>query len=85
MEQNTLTLDQAMILQQLYEDDEDDIRSLSYELGLSRTNTIRGILKLEQKGLVDLHDSFDGLILRVSVRGKTVVRKLWPEAKAMFI
>ena len=84
MEQNTLTPNQAMLLQQIYEDDEDDIRSLSYELGISRTNAIRGILKLEQKGLVDLHDSFDGLVLRVSGRGKTVVRKLWPEAKALF-
>jgi DNA-binding MarR family transcriptional regulator len=85
MEQNTLTPNQAILLQQIYEDDEDDIRSLSDEVGISRTNTIRGVLKLEQKGLVDLHDSFDGLVLRVSVRGRAVVRKIWPEAKALFV
>ena len=84
MEQNALTPNQAMILQQIYEDDEDDVRSLSYELGMSRKNTIRGILKLEHKGLVDLHDTFDGLVLRVSRRGNAVVRKLWPEARAIF-
>ncbi len=79
-----LTTNQAMVLQQVYEDGEDDIRSLSYELGMSRRRTIDEALKLEQKGLIDFHHSFDGLVLVVSKAGKRMVRQLWPEATMMF-
>lgn len=85
MDQKTLSTDEAMTLQQIYEDGEDDIRSLSYELGMSRRHVIAEVLQLERKGLLILHDSFDGLLLTVSQRGKAVIRRLWPEAKAMVI
>lgn len=81
MNDDAISTDEAMVLQQVYEDGEDDIRSLSYELGITRQSAIRQALKLEQKGLLTLHNSFDGLILKVSGRGRVMVRKLWPEAQ----
>ena len=81
---DTLTPNEAMLLQQVYEDGEDDIRSLASELGISRHRTIAEILQLEQKGLLDLHYDFDGLVLEVSRRGKQFVRQLWPDALPIF-
>ena len=81
MKNNILSTDEAMVLQQIYEDGEDDIRSLSFELGITRQSAIREALKLEQKGLLIFQHSFDGLLLKVSNKGKTIVRQLWPEAQ----
>ena len=81
MKNNILSTDEAMVLQQIYEDGEDDIRSLSFELGITRQSAIREALKLEQKGLLIFQHSFDGLLLKVSSKGKTIVRQLWPEAQ----
>lgn len=81
---NNLSPNEAMILQQVYEDGEDDIRSLAYELGITRHRTITEILQLEQKGLLDLHYGFDGLLLQVSRRGRRLVRQLWPDAQPIF-
>jgi len=80
MKKDALSTDEAMILQQVYEDGEDDVRSLSYELGLPRQSIIQQSLRLEQKGFITFHHNFDGLLLKVSGRGKTIVRQLWPEA-----
>ena len=79
-----LTTNEAIVLQQVHEDGEDDIRSLSYELGMSRREIINNALRLEQKGLLDLHQSFDGLLLHVSQRGKTIIKQIWPNAQTLF-
>lgn len=81
MNKSRLTDDEAMVLQQVYEDGEDDIRSLSFELGITRQSAIREALKLEQKGLLVFQHSFDGLLLKVSSKGKVMVRQLWPEVQ----
>lgn len=83
MQNDTLTTDEAMVLQQIYEDGEDDIRSLAYELGMTRRRTITEVLQLEQKGLLDFHHGFDGLFLEVSARGKKIIRQIWPEARPL--
>lgn len=85
MNDNMLTPDEAIVLQQVYEDGEDDIRSLSYELGITRRNVIHEALKLEQKGLLTFQHGFDGLFLKVSAKGKALVRQLWPEAPRMVV
>lgn len=84
MSKDPLTTNEAIILQQVNEDGEDDIRSLAHELGITRHHTIAEILRLEQKGLLDLHYGFDGLLLEVSRRGKQTVRSLWPDARPIF-
>lgn len=76
-----LTANEAMILQQVYEDGEDDIRSLALELGISRQSVIQESLKLEQKGLLKFRHSFDGLLIEVSKRGREMVHRMWPEAR----
>lgn len=81
MKQTALSTDEAMILQQVYEDGEDDIRSLSYELGMERQAVIQGAVKLERKGLLDFRHSFDGLLLKVSRKGTTMVHSVWPESR----
>lgn len=85
MNKDILSTDEAMVLQQIYEDGEDDIRSLSYELGITRQNAIKEALKLERKGMLTFQHSFDGLLLKVSSRGKATVRRLWPEASAFTV
>lgn len=85
MQSNQLTPNEAMILQQVYEDGEDDIRSLSYELGLPRQLTIAKVMQLEKRGLLNFRHSFDGLLLEVSARGKKIVHQLWPDAHVTFV
>ena len=80
MNKSDLSANEAMILQQVYEDGEDDVRSLSLELGITPQSVIRESMKLEQKGLLDFHQGFDGLLIEVSTRGRAIVRSMWPEA-----
>lgn len=79
-----LTATEALVLQQINEDGEDDIRSLAFALGMPRNLVTAIAVRLEEKGLVAFHHSFSGLWMDVSQRGKRLIRAMWPEANATY-
>ncbi len=80
-EKSDLSPNEALVLQQVLVVGTDDIRSVSSELGLTRQTTINTALDLEEKGLIDMRNDFDGLWMRVSKQGKDALQKLLPGAQ----
>lgn len=74
-----LTNDEALVLQQVYEDVEADISMLSYQLGMKR-RTIMAILQdLRHKHLVAVSRGYAELWVNVSSKGRQLIRYMWPE------
>ena len=75
-----LTTSEAIVLQQLHEEGEDDARSLARMLGMSRHHTMAVVRTLRRKGLVMI-DNNDELWIRLTSQGKQLMNYLWPEAR----
>lgn len=76
-----LTTSEALVLQQIHEDGEDDLPSLSRQLGMSRHHALAIIASLKHKGLLVVTDSYHQLWVRPSARGKRMIRYIWPQAQ----
>lgn len=74
-----LTNEEALVLQQVYEDVETDIGVLAYQLGMKRTTLMSVLQELSHKHLVAIKKSYAELWINVSVRGKQLVHYMWPE------
>lgn len=72
-----LPTDYALVLQQIQEQGQEDIYSLSYTLHINQQRIFHIIKALQHKGLVKVYDD-----ARVSLsrKGQRVVRYVWPEA-----
>ncbi|HMS92826.1 MAG TPA: winged helix DNA-binding protein [Candidatus Saccharibacteria bacterium] len=79
-----LTPNEAIVLQQVHEDGEDDTRTLAQQLGMSRQHILTIIERLKSKGLVAIDSSLDGLWVRLTRKGQHIMRQLWPEAHGAF-
>lgn len=77
-----LTPNEALVLQQIHEDGEDDIPSLSQQLGMSRGYVASLVGSLRHKGLLVIIDGYNQLWVRPSAQGKRMVRYIWPQAQA---
>lgn len=80
----SLSLSEAIILQQVHEDGEDDTASLAKVLGMSREHTLNVIAHLKRKGLVAIDGEYDGLWVHLTRKGLRLIRYLWPEARSVF-
>lgn len=80
-----LTTTEALVLQQVHEDGEDDLLSLSRQLGMSCGYVGAVIASLKHKGLLVLTDTHHQLWVRPSVRGTRTVRYIWPQAETRMI
>ena len=78
-----LSTEEAIILQQVHEDGEDDAMMLAYQLGMSRPHTVGLVARLRQKGLLKVEADFGNMWVSLSERGKKLVRHLWPEARQL--
>ena len=79
-----LTPNEAIVLQQVHEDGEDDTRTLASTLGMSRHHVLTIIERLERKGLIAIDNDFDGLWVRLTRKGQYIMRQIWPEARGAF-
>ena len=79
-----LTANEAILLQQIHEDGEDDTRTLSQQLGMSRHHILALVAHLKQKGLVAVDSDHDGLWVHLTRRGQHFIRYMWPEAREAF-
>lgn len=74
-----LTNEEALVLQQVYEDVETDVSVLAYQLGMKRRAIMAILHELRHKHLVGLERNYTELWVNVSARGKHLVRYMWPE------
>lgn len=76
-----LTTNEALILQQIYEDGSDDVVVLAGQVGLSRRTVMNILADLRRKGLMAIDQIYGDTWVRLTARGKRLVQKIWPEAQ----
>lgn len=76
-----LTTNEALILQQIYEDGGDDVVVLAGQVGLSRRTVMNILADLRRKGLMAIDQIYGDAWVRLTARGKRLVQKIWPEAQ----
>ncbi len=76
-----LTTNEALILQQIYEDGSDDVVVLAGQVGLSRRTVMNILADLRRKGLMAIDQIYGDVWVRLTARGKWLVQKIWPEAQ----
>lgn len=74
-----LTSDEALVLQQIAENGEDDVIGLSHGLRMSRSRVAQQLERLRAKKLVTIKSTCGDLWVRASKRGRQLVRYMWPE------
>ena len=79
----TLSLSEAIVLQQVHEDGEDDARTLERALGMSPEHTLNIIGRLKRKGLVAIDGEYGGLWVHLTQKGRRLIHYLWPEARGI--
>lgn len=77
-----LSLSEAIVLQQVLEDGEDDTSSLARALGMSKEHTLNVIAHLKRKGLVSIDGDYQGLWVHLTRKGRRLMHYLWPEARS---
>ena len=80
----SLSLSEAIVLQQVHEDGEDDTAALAKALGMSREHTLNVVAHLKRKGLVAIDGEYDGVWVHLTRKGLRLMRYLWPEAHSVF-
>ena len=76
-----LTTNEALILQQIYEDGGDDVVVLAGQVGLARRTVMNILADLRRKGLMAIDQIYGDAWVRLTTRGKRLVQKIWPEAQ----
>lgn len=76
-----LTTNEALILQQIYEDGSDDVVVLAGQVGLSRRTVMNILADLRRKGLMAIDQIYGDAWVRLTARGKRLVQKIWPEVQ----
>ena len=76
---NNLTPNEAIVLQQIYEDGEDDVRTLAQMLGMSVKSVVAIVAHLKKRGLVAISSDLGDLWIEVSAKGRCLIKRLWPE------
>ena len=79
----TLTTNEALLLQQVYEDGGDDAVKLAAQMGMPRRTAMNVLADLRRKGLMAIDQAYDDAWVRLTTRGKRLVQRIWPEAQAI--
>ncbi len=75
-----LSINEALILQQINEDGADDAVMLAHQAGFTRRLTMKIISNLRDKKLISIKSGWVSL----TSKGRKLVRELWPEAVFAF-
>ena len=76
-----LSTAEAIILQQVHDDIENDPSTLSRQLSMSRQRTITIIEHLKRKGLLAIDHDLDGLFVHLTRKGQKLIQYMWPESQ----
>lgn len=71
---------EAIVLQQIHDDIEDDVVALSEQLSMPRGRVAMLVSALKSKGLLIFEHDYSGTWIRLSNRGNHLMQQLWPEA-----
>ena len=74
-----LTTNEALVLQQVYEDGSDDIAMLAVQVGIPRRTVMNVLTDLRRKGLMAIEQAYGDAWVRLTARGKRLVQQIWPE------
>lgn len=74
-----LSNEDAIVLQQISENGEDDVVSLSEALGMKRKRVAASIDSLRRKGLITVQKVAGEWWVQVSAKGKHLTHYVWPE------
>lgn len=80
-----LTPNEAIVLQQVSEDGEDDARTLSRTPGMSRQHVMSILTHLKHKGFIAIQSSYDDIWVRTTRKGKQLMNYVWPEVRQLSI
>ena len=80
----SLSTSEAIVLQQLQEDGEDDMSLLSSQLGFSKGRIVALINGLKQKGLLVINHDYKGTWIRLSTKGNHLISYMWPEMQMRY-
>ncbi len=81
----TLTTNEALLLQQVYEDGGDDTATLAAQMGMPRRTVMNVLTDLRRKGLMAIDQAYGDAWVRLTTRGKRLVQRIWPEAQAIAV
>ena len=79
----TLTTNEALVLQQVYENGGDEAAMLAAQMGIPRRTAMHVLADLRRKGLMAIDQAYGGAWVRLTARGKRLVQQIWPEAQAI--
>ena len=79
--QMDLSVNEALILQQVYEDRVDDVDSIVDQAGMPKKVTMNVLTELKSKGLLTvIQQTYGKILVSVTSQGKKLVNTMWPEA-----
>lgn len=79
--QMDLSVNEALILQQVYEDGVDDMDNIVDQAGMPKKVTMNVLTELKSKGLLTvIQQTYGKILVSVTSRGKKLVNTMWPEA-----
>ena len=79
----TLTTNEALVLQQVYEGGGDEAAMLAAQMGMPRRTAMHVLADLRRKGLMAIDQAHGDAWVRLTTRGKRLVQRIWPEAQAI--
>ena len=76
-----LSVNEALILQQVYEEGVDDVDSIVDQAGMPKKVTMNVLTELKSKGLLTvIQQTYGKILVSVTSQGKKLVNAMWPEA-----
>ena len=79
--QMNLSVNEALILQQVYEEGVDDVDNIVDQTGMPKKVTMNVLSGLKSKGLLTIiQHAYGRILVSVTSQGKKLVNAMWPEA-----
>lgn len=79
--QMDLSVNEALILQQIYEDGVDDVDNIVDQAGMPKKVTMNVLTELKSKGLLTvIQQTYGKILVSVTSQGKKLVNAMWSEA-----
>ena len=82
--QMNLSVNEALILQQVFEEGVDDVENIVDQVGMPKKVTMNVLSDLKSKGLLTvIQQAYGKILVSVTSQGKKLVNAMWPEAVAL--
>lgn len=78
-----LTTNEALVLQQVYDNGGDEVVMLAAQMGMPRRTAMNVLADLWRKGLMAIDQAYGDAWVWLTTRGKRLVQQIWPEAQAI--